>query len=103
MLDAVTKLAPKFAMPYVAGAITLSVLVEDYEGAKIIFDRGVEAYPDDWKILYRAAYHYLFDRHDNAHAAELLVRAQKAGGPSWLNFLAARLYSKEGQVQLGVA
>jgi tetratricopeptide (TPR) repeat protein len=103
MLDAVTLLAPKFRMPYFAGAVTLSVLVEDYEGAKKIFDRGVENFPDDWMILYRASYHYLFDRQDLTTAASLLVRAQKSpGAPYWLALLGARLYTKAGQLELGL-
>jgi hypothetical protein len=102
MLDSITRLAPQFKMPYQAGAITLSVLVEDYEGAKVIFDRGVEAFPQDWQLLYRAAYHYLFDRHDLTHSAELMVRAEKAGAPSWLSLLAARLYSKAGRAEMGI-
>jgi hypothetical protein len=102
MLDAVTKLAPRFKMPYLAGAVTLSVLVEDYEGAKVIFDRGLEQYPTDWILLYRASYHYLFDRQDLRVAADLMDRAAKAGAPSWLTLTAARLYSKTGQMQMGI-
>ncbi len=102
MLDTVTKLSPRFRMPYANGAITLSVLVDDYEGAKVIFDRGVKNFPNDWDILYQASYHYLFDRHDMPAAASLLERAYKSGGPSWLPLFAARLYSKAGQMEMGI-
>ncbi len=102
MLDAVTKLAPKFKMPYQAGAISLSVLTEDYEGASVIFDRGLAAYPNDWNIAYQAAYHEMFDKKNFARASELLVRAHSLGGPAWLPLLAARLVSKEGQIELGI-
>lgn len=102
MLDAVTKLAPKFEMPYLAGAITLSVLVEDYQGASVIFDRGIAAYPNDWQLLYRAAYHFLYDVNDLQKAAMLLQQAGAHGAPAWLNSLAARLYSKAGQLELGI-
>ncbi len=103
MLDAVTRVSPKFKMPYEAGAITLSVLTEDYEGAKLIFDRGVKVYPTDWTLLYRAAYHYLYDRNDLPRAAELLTQAAEHGAPDWLKLLASRLYSKAGQIELGLA
>ena len=103
MLDAITKLAPRFKMPYLSGAMTLSVLVEDYEGAQIIFDRGIQNYPDDWLLLYRASYHYLFDRHDIPRAAELLSRAEQQGGPYWFKLLSARLYSKIGRLELAVS
>jgi hypothetical protein len=102
MLDAVTKLDPLFKMPYMAGAMALSVLVEDYKGASVIFERGLEAYPDDWQLNYRAAYHFLFDVSDMAKAARLLEQASDRGGPVWLKSLAARLYSKTGQLELGL-
>lgn len=103
MLDLVTRLAPKFLMPYTAGAITLSVLIEDFEGASRIFERGLEEYPNDWQLAYRASYHYLFDRKDFPRAAALLNKAQSLGGPAWLSSLASRLYSKSGQLELGLS
>ncbi len=102
MLDAITRIAPRFRMAYANGAISLSVLVEDYEGAKVIFDRGTAAFPNDWDILYQASYHYLFDRHDLKTAADLLDRARKAGGPWWFSLLASKLYSKSGQIEIGI-
>ncbi|MGE4133157.1 MAG: tetratricopeptide repeat protein [Bdellovibrionales bacterium] len=102
ILDATTKLDPKFFMPYLAGAIALSVLVEDYDGATVIFDRGLAQYPDDYDLTYRAAYHFLFDRQDYDRAAKLLNHAADLGGPSWLRALASRVYSKTGQLELGL-
>lgn len=102
MLDAVTRMAPKFKMPYLAGTITLAVLVEDYKGADVLFDRAVAQFPDDWQILYRAAYHKLFDRQDNQAAGDLLMRAAQLGAPTWVKMLAARAYSRAGQAALGL-
>jgi len=102
MLDAVTKTSPRFKMPYEAGAITLSVLAEDYKGSTIIFDRGIAQYPNDWTLLYRAAYHFLYDQGDLEKAAQLLNRAAANGAPEWLRLLAARLYSKTSQIELGL-
>jgi tetratricopeptide (TPR) repeat protein len=102
MLDAVSKLAPRFKMVYWAGPITLSVVVEDYEGASVIFNRGLEVYPNDWILLYRAAYHFLYDRQDLTRAAELMQRAGENGAPIWVQSLAARLYTKAGQIELGI-
>jgi hypothetical protein len=103
MLDAVTKLDPLFKMPYLAGAIALSVMTEDYKGASVIFDRGLEVYPKDWNLAYRASYHYLFDLHDTERAAKLLIQAADNGGPYWTRLLAVRLYSKQGQLTLGLS
>ena len=103
MLDAVTELAPEFKVPYTVGAISLSVLIDDYEGASALFEKGFKQFPNNWEILYRGAYHYLFDRKDFKRAAELLNKAGKAGAPSWVQSLAASLYTKEGQLGLAIS
>ena len=102
MMDAATNLVPRFRAPYVYGATALSVILEDYDGSKLMFDKGVRNFPNDWTILYRAAYHYLFDRKDLKTAAELMNRAAKEGAPIWLQSLAARLYTQAGQAELGL-
>ena len=102
MLDALTDLDPRFRMPHAVGGMNLSVLLNDFEGATIIFDKAVNRFPTDWAILYRAAYHYLFDLNDRERASETMLRAAENGGPYWLRFTAARLYSQEGQIEFGV-
>lgn len=102
ILDSVTKLDPRFKMPYLTGGVMLSVVTEDYVGASVILERGLKAYPDDWQLTYLATYHYLFDRHDEKRAAELAIRAAALGGPAWLTKLAARLYTRSGQLELGI-
>lgn len=102
MLDAVTRLSPRFFMPYLTGAATLAVLIEDYTGATVLFERGLNYYPDDWQLLYLAAYHYQFDLKDPAKAAEYLLRAADAGGKPWFRSLASRLLTKAGQLELGL-
>ena len=103
MLDATTELAPRFKMPYEAGALALSIMIDDYEGAAAIFEKAVVKFPKDWQILYRAAYHFLFDQKDFTRAAELLVQAGDNGAPSWVKGLAATLYTTEGQLALAVS
>lgn len=103
MMDAATNLAPRFRTPYVSGATALSVIMDDYDGAKMMFDKGVKNFPHDWMVLYRAAYHYLFDRKDLKTAADLMNRAAKEGAPAWLQSLAARLYTQSGQAELGLS
>ena len=100
MLDLITDLAPAFRMPYYYGATNLSVLVNDAQGAKVIFDKGLKQLPDVWDISYRAAYHYLIELKDKETAAKLLVQAGKHGAPSWVFSLAGRLYTEEGKAFL---
>lgn len=100
MLDAITNLSPHFRIPYAAGALALTVIITDIEGATKIFDKGVNAFPHDWPILYRAAYHYMYEVKDNKRAAELLIQAGKNGAPPWVFTLAGRLYSDAGNLEL---
>lgn len=103
MLDVTTSLSPRFRMPYATGALALTILITDVDGATKLFDKGVEAFPNDWPIAYRAAYHYLYEVDDKKHAADLLLRAAKNGGPKWLPSLANRLYVDTGNTELAEA
>lgn len=103
MLDQITDLAPKFRMPYAIGPISLSIIVDDYDGAEVLFEKAIRAFPEDWRILYRAAYFYIYDKKEPVKAAHLLLQAQKFGGPEWLALLASRLYDRSGQLDIGIA
>lgn len=100
MLDTVTNLSPHFRTPYAAGALALTVIISDIDGATKIFDKGVKEFPNDWPILYRAAYHYLYEVKDKKRAAELLIQAGQNGAPPWVFSLAGRLYSDSGHLDL---
>lgn len=102
MLDRMTLLDPLFKSPYLLGATVVSVLVEDKAGLDEVFARGIQQYPKDWLIPYRAAYHALFVLKDKAKAAEYLSISGRNGAPAWVYSLASRLYTEEGQVELGV-
>ena len=101
MLSVITDLAPRFKKPYTAGAVSLSVGVDDREGARLIFEKAVKQFPEDWTIAYAAAYHYLFEIQNATRAADLLLQANRYGGPSWLPVLASRLYTASGRQALG--
>jgi hypothetical protein len=101
MMDFITDVSPKFEAVYELGAVNLSVVVDDRAGAKIIFDKGLEQFPNNWVLSYRAAYHYLFDLQKPGRAGDLLMQAYKNGGPDFLPTLASRLYSKVGRAMLG--
>ena len=102
MIDRITDLSPRFLYAYSHGGIILSVLVDDREGAKKIFDKGLEIYTDNYSLTYSAAYHYLFEMQDPHRAAELLLKSHELGGPDWMVSLAANLYSKARQREVGI-
>lgn len=103
MLDRVTDFDPKFRLVYLFGATSLSLWVEDDEGAAALFEKGIVNYPDDWIIPYRGAYHYIYEMKNEVRAAELLKMAGRNGAPNWTFALATRLYTDAGRRDLGEA
>ncbi len=101
MIDRITDAAPKFRLAYIAGATSLSVLVEDREGAWRIFQKGLKEFPHDWQLEYRASYHALYEMGDAKDAAKLLIEAAQDGGPAWCYSLAAKIDTVEGEALLG--
>ena len=99
---AITELMPKFKRIYRFGGEMLAIGVDDREGAKRIFDLGIERFPDYWPMVYSASYLYLYELQDAKRAAELLALAQKHGGPDWLLSLSGALYSRSGQRHLAI-
>ncbi len=103
MLDVISDLDPTFRAVYVDGGTMLSVLVDDRNGANEIFRKGYEAFPDDWEILYRSAYHELFEMQNPEKAEELMWRAAKSGAPEWTYSLAAKLSSRGGRAAMALS
>lgn len=81
---------------YQTGGLALSILVGDVEGAATIFARGVRVYPNNWYVIYGAAYHALYEEKNKKKASKLYLRAFENGAPPWTQVLAARLASEEG-------
>ncbi len=100
MLDRITLLDPYFKNAYILGATVVSVLVEDKLGLDKVFERGIEYFPKDWLIPYRAAYHAMDVMKDNSKAAYYLGIAGQNGAPLWVYSLASRLYTKDGAYEL---
>ncbi len=100
MLDSITDLTPDFYLAYAAGANFLSVLVDDREGAHDLFAKGLKYFPEDWQLLYGAAYHELYEMQNPKTSATLLERAGQRGAPAWVFALSAKLYTETGRAQL---
>lgn len=97
MIDGITELDPAFVVAHRAGALALTVIISDTEGASKIFDKSVERFPTSWPILMQAAYHANYEEKNYAKAAALLEKAAKNGGPPWAYSLAARFYTESGR------
>ena len=102
LLDTITNLSPKFRAAYRSGGEVLSVVVNDIEGARRIFEKGIEHFPTHWPLLYSAAYHYMEEVKDLDRASELYLEAQKHGAPNWVIALAGKLYSEAGRRDIAI-
>ena len=102
MLDRITDFSPRFRYAYSDGGVILSIVVDDREGARKIFDKGLEVFPENYNLNFNAAYHYLIEIRDPVRSAELMLKTYKLGGPAWLPILAARLYAKGGMKEAGI-
>lgn len=100
MLDVISEIQPKFSLVYDTGGMFLSVTVDDREGARLIFEKGLLLYNKDWNLNYHAGYHYLWEIQDPARAAELFHQASESGAPDWVVALSAALYTKVGQLNI---
>ncbi|MGH1467699.1 MAG: hypothetical protein ACRBBP_02320 [Bdellovibrionales bacterium] len=100
-LNTASILAPKFEALYKFGAVKLTVLLDDHEGAAELFERGLSYITDSWVLNYRAAYLYLQELKDFNRAGKLLENAAVLGAPFWTRSLASRMYNKSGQLELG--
>lgn len=100
MLDLITDLAPRFRMAVIHGATVLSVITHDRVGAGAIFQKGIDNFPRDWSIEYRAAYHFLVELNDKEKAAEYFKRAYRDGGPTWIPALVGRLMTETGKLEI---
>lgn len=81
---------------YRMSGLALTVIISDYAGASVMFDKAVAQYPNDWSITYAAAYHALFEEKNNLKAAGLYEAAAKNGAPAWVYSMAGRLANEGG-------
>ncbi len=68
--NTIVSLDPKFYEAYLYGGQYLSVIKDDDLGAKVIYDKGLNVYPLDYKLNYNAAFHYNFELNDTLMALE---------------------------------
>ncbi|MFN3454661.1 MAG: tetratricopeptide repeat protein [Pseudobdellovibrio sp.] len=97
VLDVASTLDKKLEpVMYQSGGLALTIIISDYDGASVIFDRGVEVYPKNWQLVYAAAYHALYEEKNKLKAAKLYQMAAENGAPEWIHAMAGRLAIEGG-------
>lgn len=97
LIEAITELSPDFTVAHSIGALALSVIVSDIEGASLIYDKAVVRFPHSWRIPYAAGTHFLIEEKNREKAAQYYKLAAERGAPTWLYSLSSKLYSETGQ------
>lgn len=94
-LDAISTIDPDFKPVFHQGAVFLSVITDDKKGAELLLQKGVHLYPNDWQIRAYLGYHYEFELHKTALAAEQYAWAARSPeAPPLMGLLAARLMAR---------
>ncbi len=97
-LQAILDLDPQFRSAYLSGSILLVVLGNRPCDALDILERGIQRYPEDWRLPFQAGYDCFAEIGDPECAARYMTRAASLpGSPPWLPSLAARLLSDSTQ------
>jgi tetratricopeptide (TPR) repeat protein len=66
----ITKLDPRFYEAYLYGGLYLSVVKDDTEGAKVLYEKGLKIYPEDFWLRFYNGYNYYYEIGDHAKAIE---------------------------------
>ena len=98
IIDTVVNLDQNFFEAHYYGALALTIMVNDFEGASAIFDKGVKQFPDNWMILYAAGYHALVEEKNKVKASKLYYQAGIKGAPDWVAMMAGKLAADGGDI-----
>lgn len=95
--DNIIKLEPKFLAAYLFGGQYLSIIKDDLQGAKDIYERGLKVYPDHYDLNFQAAFHYMFELGTPKKAIPLYEKIQLSPlAPPYLPSLITKIKLSEG-------
>ena len=93
----IAALDPQFIENYWYGGQYLSVIKDDDVGAQILFEKGLEVYPNDTYLLYYAGSHYLLELNDKKNALKYYEKIfDHPKTPEHIRALVSRLKAEEG-------
>jgi len=69
-------LDPEFYENYLYGGQFLSIIKDDLEGANALYSKGIEKFPDDYKLNFQAGFINYFEKGDFKTALKYLTKIQ---------------------------
>ena len=98
--NTISLLDPKFLENYWYGGQYLSVIKDDDIGAQMLFEKGLDIYPEDYRLLYYTGSHYLIELHDKQNALKYYQKLfDYPETPQYLKALISRLKADAGFLQ----
>lgn len=80
---AISELDPQWSTPYQWGGLMLEV-AEEPQAAKAVYQRGVEAFPDEYRFWFALGMLEYFSFEDTQAASQAMARAAECpGAPEW--------------------
>lgn len=96
----ISQLDEKFYENYAFGGPYLSIIKDDDVGAKIIYDKGLKIYPNDYDLILNAGFHYYFELNDLDKSVVLYSKLREfPQTPPHILSLTGRLISESGSLQ----
>ena len=88
----ISMLDPFFYENYMYGGLYLSIVKDDVLGAAEIYERGIEYYPDDYKLNYYAGFNYYFEQGDFNKGIKYLEKIKNhPKAPPFVKLIIAKL------------
>ena len=97
MADITTDLDPYFKFPYVFAGLLLNLEANQYDNARLILEKGMAVYPDDWYFPFLLGLNVFFHDGDLVRAADYFEQSNSLeGSPDYLAKL-TRTLREHGQ------
>lgn len=97
-------LDPAFENGYLFGALVLVGDLQDLDGALQMLQRGIDANPSSWRLVFEYGFFCYVHAKDPDRAAPHLARAAAMeGAPDWVRRLAAYSAKKAGRREMAIA
>lgn len=95
LVETVTNLDPKFAVPYLVGGLVLGDSPDHAQKALGFLERGIRHHPSDWRFPFYIGYIRYFTLGDPAEGGRALREASGLrDSPPYLPFLASRMLAE---------
>ncbi|PID78389.1 MAG: hypothetical protein CSA18_03905 [Deltaproteobacteria bacterium] len=101
LIDKITDLSESWIYPYIFGVVSLSSESDSSFEALALADKGIEKFPDSWKLFFFKGYIFWQHFNDYKNASDMFFKAsQKEESPKYLLQLSAKFAKKTGDKEL---